>query len=412
MAVMQNMRGVNDETQLFRYNGLIGVSKHLSLELGHAKAERNDTKKNHDNSKTLQASVGGVVGMGSFNLGAYVSRNDWLFSESQAGGASNSVFDDTQNKLIGVDKEKNVLGAPQRPIELLFGFGLSETSALGLRLAYASYKSNQSSEDAGAVTKTESSADQLDIGVGYHSSDSSALDVSATITALGNQKGTEKAGAAETSLSIKNDMKLSLDGRWLESYKQSGVYGAGTFMMRSATTTARVSGTSKSGKYSDQHIALEGGYNFVSEAAKASVAAEIMKSASSGPTVTVGPDGPTFSFASNSEKKKIDTLQLNGKFGAEAMNLYGNFGLMAGMSYVVFGSQTSKDNTTGENLKIEKSVDETSDSSLWTLGAFYASDALRVDAVYSRNFLYNGPFLISGNSTSPWIGRISASYRL
>lgn len=406
MAVMQDMRGVDDDTQVFRYNGLIGVKKHVSLELGHA-----NTALANDNGKTLKASVGGIVASGSLHFGAYLSRNDWLFTESQAGGAGYSLFDAAEASLTGGTKQ--ALKEPQKPVEFLFGMGLGGDSTLGFRLAYASYKNESHAEDVGIVAEESNSADQMEIGFGFHSSGSNAIDISATLTPSANQKASEKTGASETSLTVKGGTKVKFDARWLENEKQSGIYGAGSLMNSSAKATTAASGIEKDGKYTDQVMAAEAGYNFIAEAAKATVAGEIVKSQSTGPTLTVSDAGvATFSFANNTEKAKYDTLQLNGKFGGEAANLYSNFGLMAGMSYVIYGNQTRKDNTTGKNITIKKTINETSDSSLWTLGAFYGSGPLRVDAVYSRNFLYNGPFLISGNATSPWLARLSASYQL
>ncbi len=79
----------------------------------------------------------------------------------------------------------------------------------------------------------------------------------------------------------------------------------------------------------------------------------------------------------------------------------------------MFGDVTEKDNTTNLNEKKTYSFPETSDALLWSLGLYYKADALRIDASYGKEFLHNGPYIISGLSPTTdkaLFTKISASY--
>lgn len=130
---------------------------------------------------------------------------------------------------------------------------------------------------------------------------------------------------------------------------------------------------------------------------------------SKGPTITGQGESAVSSHVTSDEKADIKATVIAGALSGEA-EVGGGFGAMMGMLYVLFGDITENDNTTGRRVRSERTVTETSDSSLWSLGMFWRADTLRVDASYGKEFLHNGPYLISGNSTSPLFGRISARY--
>ena len=81
---------------------------------------------------------------------------------------------------------------------------------------------------------------------------------------------------------------------------------------------------------------------------------------------------------------------------------------MFGTNYVLYGSSVEKDNV--NQSKTEAEIKSPSDAKFWSLGLFYAADHTRVDATISTSLLHNGPYFVAGNTTSPMLGRISATY--
>jgi hypothetical protein len=394
-SVLQMNQGVQDEVQVFRYPGLIAKYQLASIELGNA-----------DNTEVY----GGAMGkFGTTSVGVYVSRNDWLFTDRVEGTAI-SLFDQAQTAFLTKENNVSYLDEPERPIEALLGFDMGG-NVLGVRLAFASMKDNRKSTTAGVETNGKSSAEQVQIGLGFHTDAPGSLDLALTVDPIATQKRSESSAGADSSVSVKGNMGLRLDGRWLASDKGSSPYVAGRISSRSYKVSYSALGQSKSSKFDDQIMAAEGGYAFHSTRnnAKLYTGAVLTKAESKGPTVSGIGAKTQLSFASKEDKAKLDSMFLAGTISAEA-DVWGSVGAMVGMHYILYGTQTLKDPTGDTEIKIEKTVDETRDSDLWALGIYYKVDTLRLDASYMKDFLYNGPYFISGNATKPMLTRISASY--
>lgn len=205
---------------------------------------------------------------------------------------------------------------------------------------------------------------------------------------------------------------MSIDGRWVANETASGPYVEASLKSRNFKASGTSGGRDFSGKFSDSVNSIEGGYVAVGgNSSKLYTGVELLKSTSKGPTITTAAVGSKAipSYLANDEQAKLDALVVSGTLGGEA-DIVGGFGMMAGMHYVMYGDMTATDNTTNKDAKATVSFPETSDSTLWALGAYYKAAALRLDASYSKQFLYNGPYLISGNQTSPMLAKISASY--
>jgi len=291
-------------------------------------------------------------------------------------------------------------------VELLAGFQTG-FGTLGLRLGFADYKSKVSQTDASITNSASSSAQQTQLSIGLHSG---GLDLVLTLDPAGYQKLTEDANSQETSTKVKGGA-TTFDFRWLQSESSSSPYVTAKLVSREFKASGSTAGRDFSSKFSDQFMTLEGGYVAMKDVhgPRFYTGAQFLKNASKGPSITGTGATAAPSYAANDETAKLDTTVLSATMGGEA-TVMGGFGLMAGMSYVVYGDVVSKDNTTNQDIKVTKSFAETSDDTLWSLGAYYKVDALRIDASYGKEFLYKGPYLISGASTSPLLTKISASY--
>lgn len=401
--------GIEDETQVFTHPGQIGKYKVALIELG--------TSGNNEAYGAAMTNLGNGI-----HLGAALSRTDWLFTSSLAGhsslssmtstGSSSaiSLFDLYQYAMLDsatpLATRNAKLTAPARPVEFLLGFDIG-MGTLGVRLAYADYKSKADQSNTGVSSSAKSTAQQTQLSVGLHSG---SFDVSVTVDPTSSQKESENTGGTETSTSLKGS-NLGIDARWLGSDTESSPYLSGKLVSRSFKVSGSAAGRSISSKFSDQLIVVEGGYVAMRDATgpKLFTGVQLTQNSSKGPTITGTGASAVPSYTASDESAKLDTTVVTANLGGEA-TIYGGLGLMAGMNYVVFGDVTQKDNTTNQNIKVTRSFTETSDDTLWALGVFYKAEALRIDASYSKQFLHNGPYLISGAATAPLLGKISASY--
>jgi hypothetical protein len=230
-----------------------------------------------------------------------------------------------------------------------------------------------------------------------------------TVDPLSIQKRSNSAAGVESSQSFKGKA-YALDGRWIQSETASSTYAKARVATRSFDASATGAKDSSS-KFTDQTVFLEGGYVAMRDAQgpKLFAGAQLIQSASKGPTYDKTTN--TGSFLNKDDSAKIDAVVLNGTLSGEAQ-VYGGLGLQAGMSYVMLGDISIKDKTTNTEVKSVKTFDETTDDALWSLGMFYKADALRLDASYSKEIYYNGPYIVTGIASSSFIGKISASYSL
>lgn len=401
VQTLRGVGGIEDETLVFAYPGMISKYKVALVELGTA--------------ASTEAYAAAFTDVGGLSLGAAVSRTTWLFSNIQL-GTSVSLFDRYETAMLdlttAVATRDPYLHAPFRPIELLAGFNIG-AGTLGIRFSYADYKNKQDTQTGGVTTTTNQTAQQMELAVGFHTDAVGPLDIALTLDPTEAQKRTDSANSTESSTSVKGSSIMLVDVRWLSTDTASSPYVKAKMLTRSYKASGTSGGRDFSGKFSDAVNTLEGGYVGIAsnKTAKLFTGLELAQYSSKGPSVTGTGTKTVPSYLSNDESVKLDATVINGSLSGEA-DVAGGFGAMAGMKYVMFGDVTEKDNTTNKNLKTTVSFPETSDATLWSLGVYYKADALRIDASYAKDILYNGPNFISGNVTPNFIGRISASYLL
>ena len=401
VSTLRGIGGIEDETLTFTYPGMISKYRLALVELGSYQTTT-------DAYGAVFADVGGI------SIGAAVSRPDWLFSSMQLGTAV-SLFDRYEYAMLdvatkGADK---YLVAPARPIELLAGFNIG-AGTLGLRLSFADYKNKSDTTTGGVTTTANQTAQQMELAVGFHTDAIGPFDLALTLDPTANQKRTNAANSSESSTSVKGSSIMSIDGRWLSSDTSSSPYFKAKIMTRTMKASGSSGGRDFNGKFSDSVTALEGGYVGMQnvKGPKLFTGIALTQYSSKGPSVTGTGSKTVPSYLSNDESAKVDAMVVQGALSGEA-DVYGGLGMMAGMKYVMYGDVTEKDNTTNKDLKTVQSFPETSDAALWSLGVYYHVDALRVDASYSKDFLYTGPHFISGDAATPSLfGKISASYML
>lgn len=401
MGVLRYNGGIDDETLVFTYPGQIGKYKLALVELG--------------TSGNKEAYGAAIADAGGFQLGAAVSRTDWLFT---SGFVKRSVTAEHNTALSLLDKYEYAmqdtataaptpfLYAPARPIEVLAGFDMGG-STLGFRLSMADYKNKKSTDANGVATDLNYTAQQVELAAGFHTG---SLDVALTLSPTATQKRSETANGTDSSTALKGST-TAVDFRWLAAENTNSPYAKAKIATRAMKASGKSGGRDFSSKFSDQVIAVEGGYAAMTDAKGPNIfaGAELMQTSSKGPSVTGTGAAAVPSYTANDEAAKVDATVISGTLSGEVDAAWG-LGLLAGMHYVMFGDITSKDNTANLNQKTVISFPETSDATLWALGLYYKADALRLDASYEKKFLHNGPFFFSGNPTSPMLTKISAAY--
>jgi hypothetical protein len=395
--------GVEDEALIYAYPGMIGKYNLAIAETGRFTGT----------GSYSQASAAAFTTVSSMSLGASVSRTDWLFTNPLISDRDISLFDRYQAKVLDSSNAGPYLKAPSKPIEVFAGFSVAG-GTLGFRASFASISNSTATTVAGVASKTINSAQHIQLATGFHTNSVGSLDVALTIDPAAAQKRSEVSGASTSETSIKGGGSMKLAGRWIASETTGGIYANGMLLSRTNKVSATAGGKGYSSKFTDQVITLEGGYAAVTAATgpKLFAGADLVNFSSKGPAVLSGNGGSTTpSYLTSTESARTSGNIFSGTMSGEA-NVAGGLGLMAGMKYVLYGNITEDDNTDNLHKKTVDSVAETSDAALWSIGLFYKADALRIDAQVKKDFLYNGPHFISGNSTAPLFGKIAATYAL
>jgi|GEM_PF-3361133 len=393
MSTLQGIPGAQDEVEVYTYPSAASRYELALVELG--------------TSGDKEVYGGALAKINGIHAGAFVSRNDWLFSESLIGTTA-SLFDRFESAATSSDAATpQLLKGPERPFELIGAMPMAN-GVFGVRLAYAAVNSSQKKEDLGVSSSAKQSGDHIQLGVGYTMG---TIDLGFTIDPSFKQSRKDTAGGATTSTEAKGKLSVGLNGRWLQSADSSGLYGAGAIHTRTIDAKSSSAGASESSKFEDRVITVEGGYAALTRNKTANLftGAVLTNVLSKGPTVTGIGEKMVPSYLTSDKRAEVKTTVVAGALSGEA-DVAGGVGAMMGLHYILFGSIAEDDDTTGKKIKTEKTFAETSDSALWSLGVYYKVDALRVDASYGKEFLHNGPFLVSGAATKPLLARISARY--
>ncbi len=267
--------GIEDETLVFTYPGMIGRYRVALVELG--------------TYKNTEAYAAAFTDVGFMSIGAAVSRTNWLFTNNAA-TTSISLFDRYQYAVLDRATATPVpyLSAPARPIELLAGFSLGGAGTLGLRLSFADYKNKTESQTGGVTTTTNQTAQQVELAVGFHTDSVGPLDVALTLDPTATQKRTATVNNVDSSISVKGSSIMMIDARWLSTENASSPYVKGKILSRTYKVSGTSGGSDVSSKFTDQANILEGGYVAMKDAKgpKLSTGIELAQGSSKGPTVT------------------------------------------------------------------------------------------------------------------------------
>jgi hypothetical protein len=398
--------GTLDETDVFTFQGRLPDYNLALIELG--TAPENETQSN------AQAYGGLIKKVGGLTFGVILSRDESLMTDD--GAASISMVDQWMQRAAANNDANAILPAPERPIDLFIGSGSPKgRGAWGLRLSYASFKDTTKDTGGGSNT-SKKSADQLDLFAGYSAGDANHFDVGVGLGILGTLKQSSDNGTVEDHDTFKRGLELSVAGRYLKS--QTGGRSAVQlqFVSRSPKVESQRGTTSESGKFDEKAILLTSGYTLLpGKDVEVSADASYLFLDSKGPVIAAGTGAGQTVAASSSllsspdDQIKRTTNALLTNMAVE-VPISSGFGILGSMHYTIWGTIKTKDDISSS--KSEETITQTSDIDLWSLGAFYQVDALRVDASYKKNFLHSGPYLISGDATTDPLVRISASYRL
>jgi hypothetical protein len=395
VSTLQTISGIQDETEVYRFPAAVTAWNVALIELG--------TAANDDVYGAAFSTVGG------WSLGLAVSRDEWIWSRTQLGGAL-SLFDRWQSAATGSETNTPaLLSHPERPVEFLLARSLGGGRSWGLRLAVASERTYSKSENAGVVTKNKRSASAGQLTLSWRQAGASLLDVGLTVEPIARQERNSDASGVSSSTEIKGKTNLGLEARWIQNAKGAGWYGAGQIQSREFGLKTSSAGTSKSSAFKDRVLAFEGGWAGLQEKANLFAGALISQVTSQGPTITGIGENAVSSHVTSDAKADIKATFVAAALSGEAQ-VSGGFGAMMGLQYILHGDIVENDDTSGTGAREERSINEISDASLWSLGASWTEGALRVDASVGKELLHNGPYLVSGAATDPLLGRISARW--
>ncbi len=395
---LQHLGGIQDEVDVFDFPGLLPEYKLALIELGTAG----------------NTGVYGAAFAEGQNLaaGIAVSRSDWLMSKPLIGDQL-SLFDRYMTAVTSSTDSGPLLPEPARPVEIMGAFRLgAHGPAFGLRLAAATFRKADTTDEGAKEAKVKLLAEQADVTLGVSAPlGRGGLDTGLTSHLLGRQIHSESSPGVHSETSVKSKPSVDLAARWLYDREGSGPYAEAQAVRRTFETTTNTTASNKSAKFTESVYAVEGGWAalFKQNDAKVFAGAVLASTASKGPTVTGQGGKAVPSYLTSDQTAQIKGTIVSGALSGEA-HASGGFGGMVGLRYKLFGTITETDKTSGKLKKTETTVDETPDASFWSLGLSYAASPLRVDASYSKAFLHNGPYFVSGNATTPLFGRISASY--
>lgn len=395
-GTLQSIGGVQDETRVFDYPAQLNNYQIALIELGTA--------------GNTEVYGGAFMQYNDVSLGASLSRDNWLFTSGRL-GSTYSTFDRFTAGSKDPANDGPFLPSPKRPIELLFGSKIDGSSSWAARLAIANDKDSEKGDTAGVESKDSYSADHVQLGFGYRMALEGVINFGLNLDVSAQQKHDVAVGGASTTHSIKGKNNIDFKVLWLASEKSSGPYVEGQLGMRKFDAKASVGGSDKKSSFDESFAIVEGGYAYLPTQypAKLYAGVAVMNSKSKGPTLTGTGAKAVPSYTASDDKLDIQALVTSAAFSGEG-EIWNSFGAMVGVNYALWGNVREKDNISATKTKIERSVTETSDANFWSLGLYYTSTRLRVDASYSKSFLHNGPYFVSGNQTNPMLSRISASY--
>jgi hypothetical protein len=387
---LQNIAGIQDESDIFRYAGIAGRYSLALIELGTT-----------TNSRAWGAAVAPVND--HWHLGAAINRHDWQ-SSYYTSDSSLSV----QTRFMNVATSSSSSGASgifakgDRSVEFFGAMNLSAERSIGFRLSSAKERLKQTTTAPTAVS--EQLADSLEASLGYSIQSAFLLDVGLTIGITDHFK----YQGTNDGVDLKSSMQR-IDARFISAPQGSGYFANGSLANRSAKATVTSANVGKSGKFADQVLGLGGGYVYSKSesAAKIFAGLNLFKTSSKGPTATRSDQAFSSSITTSTESVKIDAQWLEAALSGES-KFYENIGAMFGTNYTVLGSFTEDDKI--NKTKIEAEISSPSEANLWSLGLFWATEHARVDATIAKTFLHNGPHFIAGNETSPMLGKIAATF--
>lgn len=404
MITLRHSPGLLDDTDVYEFPAVVTENSVALVELGTA-----------GNSDVYGGAMKKFSGSGA---GVVLSRDDTVMTHVSA--SQFSLVDDWLARSVSNTDKNALLPAPERPLDLFYGMRLGGGTAIGFRVATASYRDKAQKND-GPKDSHKKSADQLDLGFGMAigSGPDVRTDLGLSLGVIGTLKSSTDTATVDTSNSFKRGPEIGLSFRNLGRVGSNRRYVAARVLSRAPEVKADNGTKSESGKFSEKGANVEGGLVFLPQKQTSiSLGLGFLTFQSKGPIIAansgVGSAGATAAVPSilTSDDKVRKTTNLLYSTLALETPVTDSFGILGGLEYNLYGTVKTKDDFDTGHPETEVSVEETPDVSLWSLGFFFQQEQLRVDASYTKKFLHSTPYLISGDPTENVLGRISLTYKI
>lgn len=386
MQALGGMAGVTDESDVFKYPGLVSLQSFALIELGGI---------NH----------GGAHGGGIYSpmgLGLFLSRDQSVFTRT--GPMTASAAQDYLSSSIGADDAQ--YRHPENPIDLFWGTPLGKKSAFGVRVTFADFIDKQSLTDNPADVYQRSSQ-QLSTQLGYSMTGASQIDFGLGIDLIGKLKASSGEGASETSRDYQRKIHLQPSFRNIVKTKSGSFAYAieGIYSQSSAKLAAGT--TSESMKLKETGISASIGQNLDLPEEVGTLSGQMRLSFlnSEAPTFDAGGQD---SFLTSDDKRKMTAYSLDATLAFE-YDLLSYMGVMASMNPLIYGRTVDDNKIPADEPKTTTTL-TAADQSLFALGIYSEAGNFRLDAVYSSSLFYNGPNFLTGNTSASFITRIGLAY--
>jgi hypothetical protein len=386
MQALGGMTGVTDESDVFKYPGLVPLQSFALIELGGI---------NH----------GGAHGGGVYSpmgLGLFLSRDQSVFTRTAPMTAS--AVQEYLTSSIGTDEAQ--YRHPENPIDLFWGTSLGKKSAFGVRVTFADFIDKQSFENNPADVYQRSSQ-QLSTQLGYSMTGASQIDFGLGIDLIAKLKASSGEGASESSRDYQRKMHLQPSFRNIVKTKTGSFsYGLeGLYSQLSAKLEAGT--TSESMKLKETGLSASIGQIFALPEDAGNLSGQMRLSFlnSEAPTYTAaGQD----SFLTSDDKRKVSAYSLDATLAFE-YDLLSYMGVMASMNPLIYGRMVDDNKIPTDKPKSTTTL-TAADQSLFAFGIYSEAGSFRLDAVYSSSLFYNGPNFLTGNTSASFITRIGVAY--
>lgn len=409
IGAMGGSAGLDDEGYIFAYPSLVTKHSFITAQLGDPAIGE------------AHLALAAQTSAGSFGVG--LNRSVSLFTHRNPLTNTTDVVDFGTGFAARFSFAKKVYStlniAPQRPVDLLYGFDLSG-AGLGFRVTGASFI-----ETLNGPAHDLRSARQFDAHVGYHTeiNSSARLDLALMLGVVGKVEiENDVTTGTARELTFDRGFTPRLLVRYLDlSTDNIRPYGKLGIQFQTPEAEKKQANVTTKEKGKETSADLQLGLNYSSNPNfQLSGGLAGLYVLSEGPYQISAPAGFTLAQAVRrgiedvivefGKKTKRTHTAILSNVGAEAF-LTTSWGLLAGFEYVIWGEVETKNPFEVGEPKFKTNTAPTSNADLWKLGVFYSENEIRVDAAMAiEDLLHNGPHFITGNATPGFVGQIAATY--